>query len=119
MAPVFLRGLLSTYFLEKIKTFSYGAQIPNVVRSILIDYDQHMDQKRTTRDKARLAVQALIGVWLIVGLAARFASVGLISLFVIILATSMSGLIQEHALGKAFEKAFFSMVRDDVFVGSV
>lgn len=117
--PVFFMGLLTTYLLEKTRTFSYGAQMPNVVRGILVDYDQHMDQERTTRDKARLAVQALIGVWLIVGLAGHFASVGLIGLSVIILATSMSGVIEEHALGKAFEEALPFTALLCVFFGIV
>lgn len=103
--PVFVFGLLTAAVLEKMKWFSYGAQMPKVVRNILIDYDQHMDQERTPRDKARLLVQALIGVWLVVGLALHLAAVGLIGLSVIVLATSSSGVIEEHALGKAFEEA--------------
>lgn len=103
--PVFVFGLLTTVFVEKFKLFTYGAQLPLAVRDILVDYDKHMDQERTRRDTARLAVQALIGVWLIVGLAGHFASVGLIGLSIIVLATSMSGIIEEHAIGKAFEEA--------------
>ena len=103
--PVFICGLLTTVLLEKGKLFSYGAKLPAAVRDILVSYDKHMDQGRTNRDKARLAVQALIGVWLVVGLAGHFASVGLIGLSVIVLATSASGIIEEQALGKAFEEA--------------
>ena len=64
-----------------------------------------MDKSRSKRETAKLVVQALIGVWLVVGLATHMASVGLIGLSVIVLATSMSGIIEEHALGKAFEEA--------------
>ncbi len=103
--PVFVFGLITAAVLEKMKWFSYGAQMPKVVRNILIDYDRHMDQERTPRDNARLLVQALIGVWLVVGLALHLAAVGLIGLSVIVLATSSSGVIEEHALGKAFEEA--------------
>lgn len=103
--PVFFAGLLTAYFLEKFCWFSYGAQLPNVVRGILTDYDTHMDEERTKRDTARLLVQALIGVWLIIGLALHLAEVGLIGLSVIVLATTMSGVIEEHSLGKAFEEA--------------
>ncbi|RDV24637.1 sodium/proton antiporter NhaB [Alteromonas aestuariivivens] len=117
--PVFVCGLLTTVFLEKTKLFGYGAQLPSAVRAILVDYDCHMDDERTPRDKARLAVQALIGVWLVVGLAGHFASVGLIGLSVIVLATSMSGIIEEHALGKAFEEALPFTALLCVFFGVV
>jgi NhaB family Na+:H+ antiporter len=117
--PVFIAGLFTAFMLEKTKTFSYGAKMPNSVRHILIDYDKHMDSERTKRDKARLGVQALIGVWLIVGLAGHFASVGLIGLSVIILATSMSGIIEEHALGKAFEESLPFTALLCVFFGVV
>ncbi|MBU2979760.1 sodium/proton antiporter NhaB [Alteromonas sp. C1M14] len=117
--PVFIFGLLTTIFLEKTKLFTYGAQLPPAVREILVSYDKHMDKGRTNRDKARLAVQALIGVWLIVGLAGHFASVGLIGLSVIVLATSASGIIEEHALGKAFEEALPFTALLCVFFGVV
>ena len=117
--PVFICGLLTTMFLEKAKLFSYGAKLPEAVRDILVSYDKHMDQGRTNRDKARLAVQALIGVWLVVGLAGHFASVGLIGLSVIVLATSASGIIEEHALGKAFEEALPFTALLCVFFGVV
>ncbi|TRY29252.1 sodium/proton antiporter NhaB [Aliiglaciecola sp. M165] len=103
--PVFLAGLITAYLVEKLGWFSYGAKLPIVVREILADYNQHMDEQRTKRDNARLIAQALIGVWLIVGLAGHFAEVGLIGLSVIVLATTMSGVIEEHSLGKAFEEA--------------
>lgn len=117
--PVFLMGLLTTIFVEKTGLFSYGAKLPDAVRAILVEYDANADKDRTPRDKARLAVQALIGVWLIVGLAGHFASVGLIGLSIIVLATSMSGVIEEHALGKAFEEALPFTALLCVFFGVV
>lgn len=117
--PVFVFGIITTILLEKTKTFGYGAQLPAAVRKILVDYDRHMDSHRTKRDKARLAAQALIGVWLVVGLAGHFASVGLIGLSVIVLATSASGVIEEHALGKAFEEALPFTALLCVFFGVV
>lgn len=117
--PVFVFGLLTTMMLEKFNMFGYGAQLPLAVRDILVDYDKHTDLERTKRDKARLGVQALIGVWLVVGLAGHFASVGLIGLSVIVLATSMSGIIEEHALGKAFEEALPFTALLCVFFGVV
>lgn len=117
--PVFVAGLITAYCLEKFKWFSYGAQLPEVVREILTDYNTHMDEERTPRDNARLLVQALIGVWLIVGLALHLAEVGLIGLSIIVLATSMSGVIEEHALGKAFEEALPFTALLCVFFGVV
>lgn len=117
--PVFLFGILTTVLLEKTRTFGYGAHLPDAVRHILVDYDKHMDADRTLRDKARLGVQALIGIWLVVALATHLAAVGLIGLSVIILATSMSGVIEEHALGKAFEEALPFTALLCVFFGVV
>ncbi|MDC8830595.1 sodium/proton antiporter NhaB [Alteromonas gilva] len=117
--PVFLMGILTTVLLEKTKLFGYGAKLPEAVRHILVDYDKHMDEGRTVRDNARLGVQALIGVWLVVGLALHLAAVGMIGLSVIVLATSMSGVIEEHALGKAFEEALPFTALLCVFFGVV
>jgi NhaB family Na+:H+ antiporter len=117
--PVLIGGILTTVFLEKTKLFSYGALLPDNVRKILTDYDTHMDKERMPRDNAKLVVQALIGVWLVVGLATHLAAVGLIGLSVIILATSMTGVIEEHALGKAFEEALPFTALLCVFFGVV
>ena len=50
-------------------------------------------------------VQALIAVWLIVALALHLAEVGLIGLSVIVFATALCGVTDEHAIGKAFTEA--------------
>lgn len=103
--PVFIFGLITTVILEKTKTFSYGEEMPDSVRKILTDYSQFVDKKRTKKDTAKLVVQSVIAVWLVVGLGLHLATVGLIGLSVIVLATSMSGIVDEHQLGKAFEEA--------------
>jgi NhaB family Na+:H+ antiporter len=103
--PVLICGLITTVLLERFKIFSYGAQLPEKVRTILTDYSDHVDSKRTTRDNAKLLAQGLIAVWLIVGLALHLAEVGLIGLSVIVLASATSGIIEEHQIGKAFEEA--------------
>lgn len=117
--PVFICGLITCALVEKFKVFGYGTELPTHVRTILNDYDQAEKKKRTKQDMAKLYVQGLIAVWLIVGLALHLASVGLIGLSVIILATAFTGVIEEHSLGKAFEEAlpftallavFFSIV---------
>lgn len=117
--PVFICGLLTCAFVEKMKWFGYGAELPPHVRTILVDYENESRTQRTNIDVAKLWIQGVIAIWLIVGLALHLAAVGLIGLSVIILATSMTGITEEHALGKAFEEAlpftallavFFSVV---------
>jgi len=117
--PVFFCGLLTCALVEKFKVFGYGTELPARVRTILNDYDQAEKKRRSKQDIAKLYVQGAIAIWLIVGLALHLASVGLIGLSVIILATAFTGVIEEHSLGKAFEEAlpftallavFFSVV---------
>lgn len=103
--PVLFAGLITTFILEKTKTFDYGAQLPENVRAILIDHETHTDKNRTQKDNAKLVMQGLVAIWLIVGLGMHLAEVGLIGLTVIIFATSFCGVTDEHALGKAFEEA--------------
>lgn len=117
--PVFFAGILTTIVVEKLGIFAYGIQMPPVVREILNDYQKHMDEQRTTRDNAKLLVQGLIAIWLIVGLAGHFAAVGLIGLSIIVLATAFCGIVEEHALGEAFEEALPFTALLCVFFGIV
>lgn len=103
--PVLFMGLLTCFLVEKFKMFGYGTELPPRVRTILFDYARAEDEKRTNRDKVKLIIQALVGLWLVIGLALHLASVGLIGLSVIILTTAFNGVVEEHALGKAFEEA--------------
>lgn len=103
--PVFLSGILICVLVERFKLFGYGSTLPAIVRNVLQDYDREATAKRTSQDRARLVIQALIGIWLIIALAFHFAEVGLIGLSVIILATSLGGITEEHAIGKAFQDA--------------
>lgn len=103
--PVLLFGLGTCYFVEKHHILGYGAQLPDNVRSILVEFAEEEERKRTKSDKLKLVVQGLIAVWLVVALALHLATVGLIGLSVIILATSFCGITEEHQLGKAFEEA--------------
>ena len=117
--PVFICGLCTCALVEKFKICGYGAQLPDNVRAILVDLDNEERKRRTNLDYAKFIAQAIIAVWLIVGLAMHLAAVGLIGLTVIIFATAFTGITEEHALGKAFEEAlpftallavFFSIV---------
>ncbi|WP_371189040.1 sodium/proton antiporter NhaB [Thalassotalea maritima] len=103
--PVLIFGLLTCFCLEKFKWFSYGAELPENVRTILVEFDHEQSKARTRADNVQLISQGLIAIWLILGLAFHVASVGLIGLTVIILATAFTGVIEEHQIGHAFEEA--------------
>jgi len=103
--PVLAVGLLTCVAVEKFRVLGYGAQMPQAARRILEEYDRIEDARRTSKQSAALIMQALVAVFLIVALAFHWAEVGLIGLTVIVLATAMTGIIQEHQLGHAFEEA--------------
>ncbi|RBP51625.1 sodium/proton antiporter NhaB [Arenicella xantha] len=117
--PVLAAGLLTCIVLELTGIFGYGSKLPAEVRSVLSEFDAEQESLRTGNDKAKLVVQAIIGVLLIASLALHIAEVGLIGLMVIVLLTSFNGVIEEMAIGHAFEEAlpftallvvFFSIV---------
>jgi len=103
--PVLVCGLFTCWLVENRKWFGYGAELPAPVRKVLHDFDRKSRSQRTRQQTMNLIVQALIGVWLIIALAFHLAEVGLIGLSVIILATSLTGVTDEHAIGKAFTEA--------------
>src|SRR5690606_12556098 len=103
--PVLVVGLLTVVALERFKLFGYGATLPDAVRTVLERFDAEESRKRDSRDTAMLAIQAGVAVFLIVGLALHLAAVGIIGLTVIVLATSLHGLVEESRLGHAFEAA--------------
>ena len=103
--PVLVVGLITCALLEKLKWFSYGAELPQSVREVLEDFDREETEKRTQRDVAKLIVQAVVALLLVVALGTHLAAPGIIGLGVIILATAFNGVIEEHQLGKAFEEA--------------
>ncbi len=117
--PVLVCGLLTCLLVEKYHLFGYGEPLPPAVRKVLQDFDHRSRAQRSRQERLRLVAQAVIGVWLILALAFHLAEVGLIGLSVIILATTFSGVTDEHAIGKAFTEAlpftalltvFFSIV---------
>ena len=103
--PVLAAGLLTCVLVEKFKVFDYGTELPDSIRSILEDFDRKEDAKRDQRDNAKLGVQILVALFLVLALAFHWAAVGLIGLTVIILLTAFNGIIEEHQIGKAFEEA--------------
>lgn len=103
--PVFFAGMLTCLALEKFKVFGYGVELPKNVHKVLNDYDIEESQKRTKHDNVKLIMQGVVAVWLVVGLALHLAPVGMIGLSVIILATTVTGVTEEHQIGHAFEEA--------------
>ena len=103
--PVLICGIIISVVVERFKIFGYGEPLPGKVREILQDYDRQSAAKRTRQESVRLWVQAAIGIWLIIALAFHLAEVGLIGLSVIILASSLCGVTDEHVIGKAFTEA--------------
>jgi Na+:H+ antiporter, NhaB family len=103
--PVFVIGLLTCAAVEKLRWFGYGTQLPANVRQVLGEYDDEQTRKRTPRDVAVLIAQAITALILIAALGLHLAEVGIIGLLVIVLATSFTGITDEHRIGKAFESA--------------
>jgi len=103
--PVLISGLIVAWLLEKTRSFSYGWQLPENIREILVRDAEAKDAARGRRENVALIVQALVALWLVVGLALHLAEVGIIGLTVIVLITAFNGITNEHALGKAFEEA--------------
>lgn len=116
---VLLCGVMTCYLVEKYRLFGYGDRLPRKVWVILAQYNIQKEQKMTKQDRLKLGVQAIAGIWLIIGLALHLADVGLIGLTIIILCTAFCGITDEHALGKSFQDSlpftallvvFFSVV---------
>ncbi len=103
--PVLLVGWGTCLVVEKMKWFDYGYQLPEPVREILVEFEMNQVARRNSEDSARLIVQAIAGIWLIVALAFHLAEVGIIGLTVIVFITAFNGIIEEHRLGEAFKEA--------------
>lgn len=103
--PVLGIGLLTTVLLERFKLFSYGVRLSPRVRDILEAFAADRAAKRTREEKAALIVQGLVAVVLIIMLGFHFAEPGIVGLLVIVLATALNGITEEHRLGRAFEEA--------------
>ena len=97
--PVLAVGLLTCIAVEKFHIFGYGAHMPGNIRSHLLETAIEMEEKRGATGRAKLVVQGLIGLWLIVALALHLAEVGIIGLSVIILLTALNGITDEHQFG--------------------
>lgn len=103
--PVMVFAVITTYFLEKFKLFSYGYELPESAYNILAEDNKQKNENLTQNMKSKLIWQGIVAIWLIVSLALHLAEVGIIGLSVIILLTSVNGIIEEHRLGEAFKEA--------------
>jgi NhaB family Na+:H+ antiporter len=103
--PVIVVGLTLCVLLERTRWFGYGARLPESVREVMEHWDARETQSRGPRMRARLFIQALTAIGLVIGLALHVAEVGLIGLAVIVLVTAFNGVTNEHSIGKAFQEA--------------
>ncbi|QGN32522.1 sodium/proton antiporter NhaB [Microlunatus sp. Gsoil 973] len=103
--PVIVVGLLLCALLERLRWFGYGARLPESVRGVMERWDEDQSRDRNPRIRARLLIQALTAVGLVIGLGLHVAEVGLVGLAVIVVATAFTGVTEEHAIGKAFQEA--------------
>lgn len=103
--PVAVSGFIACVLLEKARWFGYGTPLPDAARAVLEAHGREQAAMATPQQRQVLIVQAVVAVLLVLGLALHVSEVGLIGLMVIILATSFTGVIEEHRIGKAFESA--------------
>ena len=103
--PVLVVGLLTCMLLEVTRTFGYGVQLSPKVREVLEEYDREMSQQRTKSDTSIIWVQAVVALILIIVLGMGLAEPGVVGLLVIVLATALNGVTEEHRIGRAFEEA--------------
>ncbi|OUV59835.1 MAG: Na+/H+ antiporter NhaB [Cellvibrionales bacterium TMED122] len=103
--PVLVCGLCTCVLLEMSGLFGYGALMPGNVRKVLLRFDDDQQARSTPQTRAKLQVQAVVGIILVLGLAFHLAAVGLIGLLVIVLLTAFNGITDEHEIGHAFQEA--------------
>lgn len=103
--PVVIAGLLTVIVLELVGKFGFGAKLDDGVRSILENYLNEEDAKRSKKEKYALIVQGVCGLLLIAGLALHIMEVGLIGLSLLVLVTALTGINEEHRIGHAFEES--------------
>jgi len=103
--PVLVVGLMTCAGLELTRSFGYGAQLSPKVREVLEEFDNDMAAKRTLPQTATIVVQAVVAIVLIIALGLHLAEPGVVGLLVIVLATALNGITEEHRIGHAFEEA--------------
>ncbi len=100
--PTLFAGFLTCIVLEQFRWFGYGAELPGNVRAILADEDSRQRDTASRRDRLVIVMQAVIAVLMVAALALHLAEIGLIGLGVIIVATALTGVTDEHRIAEAF-----------------
>lgn len=100
--PTLFAGIFTCFVLEKLGWFGYGTELPDAVRQILADEDEKLRKNATRGDGMVIVFQAMVAVLMIVALTLHLAEIGLIGLGVIILASSIIGVTDEHKIAEAF-----------------
>ncbi len=103
--PVLVVGLITCALLEVTRTFGYGTQLSPKVREVLEEFDLDMAAKRTRAEMTAIITQGFVALVLIVCLGFGLAEPGIVGLLVIVLATALNGITEEHRIGHAFEEA--------------
>ena len=117
--PVLAVGLATCVALEHLRWFTFGDALPAKVRRVLTEHDEHARAARTRQDIAVLWVQGLTALFLVVALGFHLAEVGIVGLTVVVLATALNGVTEEHRLGHAFNEAMPFTALLVVFFGVV
>jgi NhaB family Na+:H+ antiporter len=100
--PTLLAGFATCWVIERLRWFGYGAELPESVRQILLDEQRQREAQHTPRDRLTLVAEAVVAILMVLGLAFHVAEIGLIGLTVIVLATTLSGVTDEHHIAQAF-----------------
>ena len=103
--PAVIAGFLTCIVLELTGVLGYGGELDPKVRAVLKGYIQDQDEKRKQREVYGLLIQGICGVLLVVGLALHIMEVGLIGLCLLVLVTALTGINEEHQIGRAFEES--------------
>ena len=103
--PVLAVGLVTCIVLELTGWFGYGTKLSPRVRHVLEEYDHAMAAERTKQESVTIAVQGVVAILLIIALGFHLAEPGVVGLMVIVLATALNGITEEHRIGHAFEEA--------------
>jgi NhaB family Na+:H+ antiporter len=65
--PIVLAGLALCVLLERLRWSGFGAEIPQSVRTLLVEHERHEAAHRTQRERWRLVVQGVAALLLVVG----------------------------------------------------
>jgi NhaB family Na+:H+ antiporter len=103
--PAVIAGFLTCIALEFSGILGYGTKLDPQVRAILKGYVEEEDKNRNPKEIYALWVQGICGVLLVIGLGMHIMEVGLIGLCLLVAVTAMTGINEEHRIGRAFEES--------------